>query len=181
MRTNKLSTLWLIIAIAITTISGCSSSNVSNQLEGDKTPSTSTAETSPSNPSMAKLRANSPEPGYTGKTINATLYTSDTQCQKLIPTEVAIPADKPVNAAIAQIIKQQDSGDFNLSGYRVSIKDGTATIDLRVDPKSRRQIVSLSSCEQFALFGSLRKTLTSNPNWNIKRVRFTQLGEDIVL
>ena len=182
MRTNTLSILCLTIAIAITAISGCSSSKVSNQLEGEKTSSESqTTETKSSNPSMAKLRAKSPESGYQGKTINATLYTSDSQCQKLIPTKVAIPANKPINAAVAQIIKQQDSGDLNLSGYRVSINNGTATIDLRIDPKSRRQIVSLSSCEQVALFGSLRKTLTSNPNWNITRVRFTQLGEDIVL
>ncbi|MFM6369036.1 MAG: sporulation/spore germination protein, partial [Dolichospermum sp.] len=40
---------------------------------------------------------------------------------------------------------------------------------------------SLSSCEQFALFGSVRKTLMSNSEWKIKDVRFTERGEDIVL
>ncbi len=176
MKTNKLSILTIIFAIAITIVSGCSSSNVSRQPEGEKNP-----QTDPSSPSLAKLRAKPLEKQPTENTTNATLYTSDTQCQKLIPKKVAVSANKPVSAAVAQIIEQQNNGDFNLSGYRVSVKDSVATVDLRIDPQSRRQIVSLSSCEQFALFGSLRKTLTSNPKWNIKRVRFTQLGEDIVL
>ena len=174
MKTNKQSIFTLIIAIAIITASGCSSSNVSRQPESQKNPD-------PSNSSLAKPRAKPLNKQPTGDTTNATLYTSDTQCQKLIPKQVAISANKPISAAVAQIIEQQNNGDFNLSGYRVSVKDGVATVDLRTDPQSRRQIISLSSCEQFALFGSLRKTLTSNPNWNIKTVRFTQLGEDIVL
>ncbi|NEQ15875.1 MAG: sporulation/spore germination protein, partial [Moorea sp. SIO3E2] len=33
----------------------------------------------------------------------------------------------------------------------------------------------------FALFGSLRKTLTANSQLNIKDVRFTEQGEDIYL
>lgn len=177
MKTNKLSILTFIIAIAITTVSGCSSTNLSRQAEGEK----NTQATNPSSSNLAKLRAKPLDKKPIGNTIDATLYTSDTQCQKLIPKKVAVSADKPINAAIAQIIEQQDSGDFSLSGYRVSVNNGTATIDLRINPQSPRQIVSLSSCEQFALFGSLRKTLTSNPKWNIKRVRFTQLGEDIIL
>ncbi|MDJ0798269.1 MAG: hypothetical protein QNJ51_15855 [Calothrix sp. MO_167.B12] len=184
MKTNQLSIFTIIIAIAITITSGCSSSNVSRQPEPEKNiPTNSTSknrETNPSSPSLAKLRAKPLDKEPLGETINTTIYTSDTQCQKLIPKQVAVSANKPINAAIAQIIEQQDSGDFNLSGYRLSVKNGTATIDLRIAPKSRRQIMSLSSCEQFALFGSLRKTLTSNPQWNIKRVRFTQLGEDII-
>jgi hypothetical protein len=62
----------------------------------------------------------------------------------------------------------------------VNVDNGVATIDLRIAPESKRQIVSLSSCEQFALFGSLRKTLTSNPQWNIKDVRFTERGQEVV-
>ncbi|MFO0142950.1 MAG: sporulation/spore germination protein, partial [Aphanizomenon sp.] len=38
-----------------------------------------------------------------------------------------------------------------------------------------------SSCEQFALFSSIRKTLISNAQWKIKEVRFTERGEDIML
>jgi hypothetical protein len=50
-----------------------------------------------------------------------------------------------------------------------------------LSPNSRRQFVSLSTCEQFALFGSLRKTLTDNSPLKIKGVRFTERGQDIVL
>ncbi|MDF5711815.1 MAG: sporulation/spore germination protein [Nostoc sp. S4] len=115
------------------------------------------------------------------KTANVTIYTSDTQCQELIPEEVSVPADRPVTNAVGKIIEKRDTSDFSLSGYRVNVKNGIATVDLRISPESKRQIASLSSCEQFALFGSLRKTLTSNVAWNIKEVRFTERGEDIVL
>ncbi|MFM6472207.1 MAG: sporulation/spore germination protein, partial [Dolichospermum sp.] len=56
-----------------------------------------------------------------------------------------------------------------------------ATVDIRVSPESKRQLFSLSSCEQFALFGSVRKTLMSNSEWKIKDVSFTERGEDITL
>ncbi|MEH2066584.1 MAG: sporulation/spore germination protein [Nostoc sp.] len=115
------------------------------------------------------------------KTANVTIYTSDTQCQQLIPEKVSVPADQPVKNAVGKIIEKRDTSDFSLSGYRVNVKNGIATVDLRISPESKRQIASLSSCEQFALFGSLRKTLTSNVAWNIKEVRFTERGEDIVL
>ncbi len=116
-----------------------------------------------------------------GKTTDVTVYTSDTQCQELVPQKVELPAQEPVAAAVGKILKQQDNGDFNFSGYRVNVNNGVATVDLRLSPQSQRQITSLSSCEQFALFGSLRKTLTSNPQWGIKDVRFTEKGEEIVL
>ncbi|MEH2353860.1 sporulation/spore germination protein [Nostoc sp.] len=117
----------------------------------------------------------------TAKTTSVTLYTSDTQCQKLIPEKVSVPAEEPVTNVVSKILEKRDTSDFSLSGYRVNIKNGIATVDLRISPESKRQITSLSSCEQFALFGSLRKTLTSNAQWNIKEVRFTEGGKDIVL
>jgi len=117
----------------------------------------------------------------TGKTTNITLYTSDVQCQQLIPQKVPVAADEPVAGAVSKILENRDTGDFNLSSYRVNVKNGVATVDFRVAPNSKRQIASLSSCEQFAMFGSLRKTLTSNLQWKIKEVRFTERGEEIVL
>ena len=115
------------------------------------------------------------------RTINATLYTSDAQCQKLVPQKVELPANTPIESAVGKIIEKQDSGDFNLSGYRVNLKNGVATIDFRLSPNSQRQLSSLSSCEQFALFNSVRTTLTSNPEWKVKDVRFTEKGQEIVL
>ena len=114
-----------------------------------------------------------------GKITNVTVYTSDPQCQELVGKEVKVSAGEPVASAVGKVIEQRDTADFSLSGYRVNVKDGVATVDLRISPASKRQFTSLSSCEQFALFGSLRKTLTSNAQWNIKEVRFTEKGEEI--
>jgi hypothetical protein len=135
----------------------------------------STEETSTQNKTSLSSAA------VTKKTVNVRLFTSDTQCQELIPQQVSIPAQEPVRGAVGNIIQQLDSADFSLSGYRVTVKNGVAIVDLRISPNSARQFTSLSSCEQFALFGSLRKTLLSHSQWNIKKVRFTQQGEEIVL
>ncbi|NJM23170.1 MAG: sporulation/spore germination protein [Richelia sp. RM2_1_2] len=115
------------------------------------------------------------------KNVDITVYTSDLQCQELVPKKVSVSVDEPVKDAVGRIIAEKDSGDFNISNYRVNVNNGIATVDLRLSPNSPRQLTSLSSCEQFALFGSLKKTLTSNPKWNIKDVRFTEAGEEIIL
>jgi Sporulation and spore germination len=126
-------------------------------------------------------KTNSTTKTATQKAINVTLYTSDNQCQNLVPKEVSVPSEEPLKGAVGKIIEERDNADFSLSGYRVSVKNGVATVDLRVSPESKRQLTSLSSCEQFALFGSLKKTLTSNPKWNVKDVRFTEKGEELAL
>lgn len=109
------------------------------------------------------------------------VYQVDHQCMNLVPESVAVPADKPMEGAIATIIAAQSSPDFELAGYRVAVKDGVATVDLRLAPSSKRSFVSLSSCEQLALFGGIRKTLTGNPQWKIQSIRFTERGQEIVL
>lgn len=116
-----------------------------------------------------------------GKTVNVTVYTSDTQCQELVPQKTPVSVQQPVEDAVGKILEGRDNGDFSLSGYRVNVKNGIATVDLRLSPDSKRLLSSLSSCEQFALFGSMRKTLTSNNQWKIKDVRFTEKGEEIAL
>ncbi|NDJ23350.1 sporulation/spore germination protein [Nostoc sp. B(2019)] len=162
--------------------------NITSSPEPITTPNNATSPT----PSVAQLRDKSPNkellrdtPASTSqaaanKTTNVTLYTSDVQCQELVPQKVSVSAEEPVTNAVGRIIEKRDTSDFSLSGYRVNVNNGIATVDLRISPESKRQITSLSSCEQFALFGSLRKTLTSNAQWNIKEVRFTQKGEEIV-
>lgn len=113
----------------------------------------------------------SPEPD----TITVNIYQIDSQCENFIPIPVFIPAEESLEATVKQVLEWQDSRDFNW-GYRVKVDrhSGVATIDLRVSTNSLRQITSLSSCEQMALFGGLRKTLTGNSIWNIKEVRFTE-------
>ncbi|QSJ19199.1 GerMN domain-containing protein [Nostoc sp. UHCC 0702] len=190
MNINNRYLLPLITVAIAASLSSCSSNPISGNIYSQTTapaliPNTSSP-TPTQTPSMAQLRAKSTNvqpsaPSTTSKTVNVTLYTSDVQCQKLIPQKVSVAAEKPVTGAVGKIIEERDTGDVSLSGYRVNVKNGIATVDLRLSSQSKRQLASLSSCEQFALFGSLRKTLTSNTQWNIKEVRFTERGEEIVL
>jgi hypothetical protein len=201
MNTTNKYFLPLIFVTIIVSLSSCSSNPTARNIDSG-TPSSTIAPTNSSSsqtpdqiPSVAQLREKSPNkespkentPSSStpkvavSRTTNVTLYTSDTQCQQLIPEKVSVPAEEPVTNVVSKILEKRDTSDFSLSGYRVNIKDGIAIVDLRISPDSKRQIASLSSCEQFALFGSLRKTLTSNAQWNIKEVRFTERGEDIVL
>lgn len=135
------------------------------------------ATTQPSNPSESETAA------QTTNTVTVNIYQADNQCETLVSEKVAVPAESPVNVAVGKVLKQVNSSDFDLAGYRVNIDANSriATVDLRLSPGSRRQFVSLSHCEQFALFGSLRKTLTDNSQLKIKDVRFTQQGQEIKL
>lgn len=201
MNTNKKYIIPFIVVAIAATISSCNSNQASRNLDQTATAATTTPTNSPSSqiPTQAQLRAKSSqeqpfstEPftentasstyiAATDKTINLTLYTSDSECQELIPNTVSVPAEKPATGIVSKIIEQQDTGDFSLSGYRVSVKNRIATVDFRISPDSKRQLVSLSQCEQFTLFGSLRKSLTSNAQLNIKKVRFTERGKKITL
>ncbi|KOP25599.1 sporulation/spore germination protein [Hapalosiphon sp. MRB220] len=183
--------LFSVIVVAIAASLGSCSSNSTDEANSNittsPTPTSQTTATPTQSPTESAARLNvqpysqSPTTDKTDKTVDVTLYTSDPQCQELVPQKVTVPAQEPVTGAVGKILDQRDNGDFSFSGYRVNIKNGVATVDLRMTPNSQRQITSLSSCEQFALFGSLRKTLTSNPQWGIKDVRFTEQGKDIVL
>lgn len=199
MNTSKKYLFPVIVAAVVASLSSCNSSPTAGNFNSE-TPSPTTKPNSVPSPTVAQLRTKSANAGISSpsessgentpsstsqatasKTTKITLYTSDSQCQELIPQPTLVPAEEPMTGAVGKILKQRDTSDFSLSGYRVSAKDGVATIDLRISPESKRQLASLSSCEQFALFGSLRKTLTSNAQWNIKEVRFTERGQEISL
>ena len=175
----------------VTSLSSCSGRPTSSTTATSEIPPPTNGKSFPT-PSMAQIRAKKftvleplllkefPNKSVaTDKTVNVTLYISDTECQNLIPKQVSVPELEAVTSAVGKILEQRDSEDFSLSGYRVTIKHGIATVDLRISPHSQQQLTSLSNCEQFALFGSLRKTLTSHAQWNIKKVRFTELGKDL--
>ncbi len=173
MKNQKYLLSFMVLAIAAS-ISSCSPSPTSSSIESETpSPPTTSRETGKIPPTTSNVP--------TTQTTNVTLYTSDAQCQELIPQQVTVSAEEPVTSAIGRIIEEQDTADFDLSGYRVQVQNGVATVDFRLSPLSKRQFVSLSSCEQFALFGSLRKTLVSNSEWNIKEVRFTEQGKEIIL
>lgn len=191
----------LMAGLLVLSLTSCTSSsanrqsdNASSSVAETDTVSTEQSETTPATPTQAEqktpvasqsLNANSDRstsnPGTNRVTL--TIYQADSQCQNLVPQQVSVPADTPVDAAVGKVLQQADSGDFDLAGYRVQVNpnSGVATVDFRLSPDSRRQFVSLSSCEQFALFGSLRKTLTDNSRLQIKDVRFTEQGQAIEL
>ena len=179
--------LSLLLVAFSTVISSCDSNNTANNPTPETTP-TSKINTSPQRkvqksptPVVEPYTSNSNTKAISGKTTNVTVYTSDAQCQELIPQKTDVSAAEPMNEAIGKIFKEQNTADFSVSGYRVNVKNGVAIVDLRIAPDSKRQVSSLSSCEQFALFSSVRKTLISNSQWKIKDVRFTERGEDIIL
>lgn len=137
---------------------------------------------SPSLPSPTTLSP-SGSPSVTGeKLVKVTVYRLDSQCQGFIPQGVSVSVQKSLEDAIALTFSQEENRDFAL-GYRVIVdqKNAIVTIDFRVPSDAKRQIKSLSSCEQMALFGSLRQTLKSNRLWNIKQVKFTEMGKEISL
>lgn len=115
------------------------------------------------------------------KKIKITLYQSDNLCEKYITKIVEFPEKESLEKTIALILDQNNSSDFNIVGYRFQVDEKTriATIDFRIDPNSKRQLISLSSCEQFILLGSLKQTLLNNPQWQIKDLKFLQQGKDI--
>jgi hypothetical protein len=115
------------------------------------------------------------------KTVLINVYKLDNQCKGFVAEKVVVSADQPITNAIAKVLENTNSGDFSLAGYRVKVALGVATIDLRLPAHSKRRFNSLSNCEQLALFGSLRRTLTSHKPWKIKTVKFTDRGKAIAL
>ncbi|MGB3641179.1 MAG: sporulation/spore germination protein [Rivularia sp. (in: cyanobacteria)] len=180
------------MAIAASSCGSDPSVDSVGQTPSDETPGASSEIQTPetgitSKPSpkakTAPFGTETPNQNKTGNLKNSdiTLYTSDLQCQELVPQKVAVSANEPVKDAVGKIIASKNTADINISNYRVNVNSGVATVDFRIPPDSPRQLVSLSSCEQFTLFNSIEKTLTSNPKWNIKNVRFTQSGKEIYL
>ena len=118
-----------------------------------------------------------------GDTITVTLYKADPLCEDFVAEQVEVSSQEPLEALVGRAIANQNTVDFRIAGYRVSMNEdtNTATVDFRLSPDSRRGMTSLSTCEQFALFGSIEETLTSNSRWDINDVRFTEQGEEILL
>ncbi|GAP98365.1 GerMN domain-containing protein [Leptolyngbya sp. NIES-2104] len=142
-------------------------------LSGCRSPEPIRIEVSPS--PVASTPKPSPQP--TGKTIAINIFQLDNQCNEFVTTKERVPANQPVTQAIAKTLLKANSESLDVAGYRVRVKSGVATIDFRPIPKARRSLTSLANCEQLALFGSVRRTLTQNPALRIKSVRFTDRGQ----
>jgi hypothetical protein len=134
---------------------------------------------SPVAPPSPTIATPTPSVSPTAPQTTVTIYKANDQCDQYEPSPVQVPTDSALDAAVGEVIKAQSSKDFAIAGYRVTVNQGVATVDFRVVPDSPRQIVSLSSCEQFVLFGGISETLTKNPQFQIKEVRFSDRGEEI--
>jgi len=115
-------------------------------------------------------------------TITVTMYKVDNNCQSLNPETVTGPNNQLMSSAVDEVLKQQVFTSLGLVGYRLRIDRnlGVATVDLRTSGNDRQKLQNLSSCQMLGLFGGLRQTLTNYSPWQIRTVRFTELGKDIV-
>jgi Sporulation and spore germination len=129
--------------------------------------------------SPSPVASPSPKPAVKGKTIALNIYQLDNQCDKFQATKSTVAANQPVTQAIAQTLGKANSESLDVAGYRVKVASGIATIDFRPIPNARKSLTTLANCEQKALFGSVRRTLTQNPALKIKSVQFTDRGQPI--
>lgn len=161
-----------ILSVTILGLSSCSPPPV--EIETSPTPEATVSPPPTPEPQKQTL---SP-----ANTVPVTIYQVDTQCSELVPRQITVPKEQALERAIAEVLERQSSSDFTLN-YRVKVEPDqqVVTIDFRVPTNADRTFNSLSSCEQLALFGSLRKTIISNSNWQINEVIFTEQGEEIAL
>jgi hypothetical protein len=132
-----------------------------------------TPETNPTPATSQTLAASS-------STQELTLYQVDSQCEEYVAKQITIPTQDASNTLVGKVLANSNSPDFKIDNYRIQVKNGEATIDLRLPPEAKRPFAAMSACEQRSLLGSLSKTLTSNPQLKIDSVRFTDGKEELV-
>ena len=135
--------------------------------------------TQPSTKSVTSVLASGAAPETTA---TVTVYKVDNLCQSLKQETVTGPDKQLMSSAVNEVLNQPVFSSLGLVGYRLKIdrEQGIATVDLRALGTSRQKLQNLSSCQMLGLFGGVRQTLTAYTPWQIKTVRFTELGEDIV-
>lgn len=148
------------------------------QLTGSQIDARSTQLTQPSNSVPSVLGSSA----VSENTLTVAVYKVDNQCQTLKPETVTGPNNQLMSSAVNEVLNQQIFSSLGLVGYRLSVDRelGIATVDLRAAGSSRQKLQNLSSCQMLGLFGGVRQTLISNAPWQIKTVRFTELGEDLL-
>ena len=181
MKSLRLYPIACLLSLTAVGISSCSSPPTPVVENSPSLSPSPTVPVSPPPPPSQPLTPPKTPPYPTANQVVVNVYRIDNQCQELLPEKTTLAKDKAIEAAISKLLEERDSADFRLSGYRLNLQNGVATVDLRVAPESKRDFNSLSSCEQLALFGGIRKTLTSNRQWQVKSVRFTSDGQEIVL
>lgn len=127
------------------------------------------------------VQADGKQPGAADQMVTVSVYTIDDQCNDFVEQSIQVPSDQAITEAVGQAMNAVDYNAFKLDGYQVSINGTTATVDMQLAPSSQRKFVSLSSCEQRALFGSIEETLLKNPDWDVTAVKFTNKGQELYL
>lgn len=165
--------IWILTLGLVGLLSSCA------VMEGDRSPEP-TADQPPSDDLSPTRSPSSPdlettvEP--TVETTIITLYLLDNQCLDFAPQPLPVPNNTALTATVDHLLATQIPDDISLLGYRFHQQDRTLTLDIRLSSQSRRSLEALSLCEQTALFGSLQRTLTQHPDWDIDAVNFTQSG-----
>jgi len=125
--------------------------------------------------------ASQKQPAASDEMVTVLVYTIDDQCDAFVEESVQVPSNQAMAEAVGKAMNSVDYNAFKLDGYQVNVNGSTAVVDMSLAPGSERQFVSLSSCEQRALFGSVEETLLNNPDWDVDSVKFTDGGKEIVL
>ncbi|MEM8503107.1 MAG: sporulation/spore germination protein [Cyanobacteria bacterium P01_D01_bin.1] len=113
--------------------------------------------------------------------VTVSVYTIDDQCNDFVEQSVQVPSSEAIASAVGKAMGAIEYNAFKLADYQVDINGRTATVDMQLAPGSQRQFVSLSSCEQRALFGSVEETLLNNSDWDVDAVKFTASGKELRL
>ena len=131
-------------------------------------------------PSQADGTQNS-KPPASSEMVTVSVYTIDDQCNDFISQPIQVSSAKAIDEAVGKAMSAEEYNAFKLAGYQVNVTGGTAIVDMQLAPGSERKFVSLSSCEQRSLFGSIEETLLNNDSWNVNAVKFTSSGKEIIL
>lgn len=121
------------------------------------------------------------QPDASDEMVTVSVYTIDDQCNGFVEQAVEVPRSVAMDEAVGKVVGDTQLNAFKLAGYQVQVDGSTAIVDMRLEPGSERQFVSLSSCEQRSLFGGVEETLLNNPNWNVEAVKFTNAGKELLL
>jgi len=191
LRQTSIASLALTLALVF---AGCATAPETVTVDPDETPSELESPGKETNPPAA----NAPDkvepveakpdsagvdkqPSEPGEMVTVSVYTIDDQCNDFVEESIQVPSDEAIASAVGKAMGAIEYNAFKLSGYQVNINGRTATVDMQLAPGSQRQFVSLSSCEQRALFGSVEETLLNNSDWDVDAVKFTASGKELML
>jgi hypothetical protein len=119
------------------------------------------------------------------KTTPTQIFYANRQCDRLTTAIEQIPSSgseqETATRTLRSLLERQKIYGVKVNNYQVTLENGVATVDITLDPRSQRRMTSLSSCEQFALFSSIKTTLLQNQALTVNEVKFTEAGREIYL